>query len=393
MLRYWFVIVVILGLAMCSLTFAADGAAVNTGPIRIGEFNSYKTHPLFTEPYKKGWQLALDEVNAKGGVIGRPLVVESLDDGGTAKGAVEAVGKLRKGGAKLIFGGFLSDVGEVVAHQAGEDNFIYLSAFPASDALTDGPQFKTVFKVHPNAEFYGEILAKQAAALPIKHWATVVPDYVGGVAFANAFRVALSRLRPDVKWVADVKTALNKIDVDQTFTALKNAQAQGVFSHLFGTDLIQFVRAGKQSNYFDGVVMSNVSIGWPEYAPLLGKDLPEGWFTTGYPVGLVEGDSHKEFVEDYKKKYGDLPTYSSLTGYVALKFLVAAIERAGNEGTASIRNAMNGVVVQSPVGAVRMDAVSHQSTLGIWVGKTALVNDKPELFDFSYQSPEGQNGE
>src|SRR5260221_10076151 len=48
--------------------------------IRIGELNSYKAQPAFLEPYRKGWQLAVEEINAAGGVLGRPLQVVVRDD-------------------------------------------------------------------------------------------------------------------------------------------------------------------------------------------------------------------------------------------------------------------------------------------------------------------------
>ena len=50
--------------------------------IKIGEINSYSLLPAFTEPYRKGWQLAVEEINAAGGVNGKKLVVVSKDDGG-----------------------------------------------------------------------------------------------------------------------------------------------------------------------------------------------------------------------------------------------------------------------------------------------------------------------
>ena len=54
-------------------------------PIKLGELNSYKVFPAFLEPYKKGMELALAEINAAGGVLGRPLEIVSRDDNGNAR--------------------------------------------------------------------------------------------------------------------------------------------------------------------------------------------------------------------------------------------------------------------------------------------------------------------
>jgi len=72
--------------------------------IRIGELNSYKVFPAFLEPYKKGWELALEEINRGGGVNGRKLEVISRDDGGTPGDAVRVAEELisREQAALLI---------------------------------------------------------------------------------------------------------------------------------------------------------------------------------------------------------------------------------------------------------------------------------------------------
>src|ERR1700733_15175550 len=69
---------------LLALTFTghAPSAFAQSGEIKIGEINSYSLLPAFTEPYRKGWQLAVEEINAAGGVNGKKLVVISKDDGG-----------------------------------------------------------------------------------------------------------------------------------------------------------------------------------------------------------------------------------------------------------------------------------------------------------------------
>jgi branched-chain amino acid transport system substrate-binding protein len=59
-------------------------AGVQAQTIKIGELNSYKVFPAFLEPYKKGWDLALEEINKAGGVNGRKLEVISRDSSSSA---------------------------------------------------------------------------------------------------------------------------------------------------------------------------------------------------------------------------------------------------------------------------------------------------------------------
>ena len=68
--------------------------AVAQDTIKIGELNSYKAVPAFLEPYKKGWELAVEEINKAGGINGRKLEVVSRDDNGTPGDAVRVAEEL-----------------------------------------------------------------------------------------------------------------------------------------------------------------------------------------------------------------------------------------------------------------------------------------------------------
>ena len=85
--------------------------------IKIGELNSYKAVPAFLEPYKKGMELALEEVNAKGGVLGKKLELISRDDGANPGEAVRVAEELMtREGVVMISGTFLSNVGLAVTN-------------------------------------------------------------------------------------------------------------------------------------------------------------------------------------------------------------------------------------------------------------------------------------
>src|SRR5437879_12733368 len=72
----------VLGAGLAIAVAGMAGNAMAQSEIKIGEINSYSLLPAFTEPYRKGWQLAVEEINAAGGINGNKLVVVSKDDGG-----------------------------------------------------------------------------------------------------------------------------------------------------------------------------------------------------------------------------------------------------------------------------------------------------------------------
>src|SRR5258708_3300435 len=79
------------------------GPAGAQAPIKLGELNSYKVFPAFLEPYKKGWELAVEEVNAAGGVLGRKIEVVSRDDNGNPADAVRVAEELlSREGASIL---------------------------------------------------------------------------------------------------------------------------------------------------------------------------------------------------------------------------------------------------------------------------------------------------
>ena len=107
-------------------------------PVRIGEINSYSRFPAFTLSYQKGWQLAVEEVNAAGGVLGgRPLEVLSRDDGGETSNAVTLANQLVAGeGVALLSGTFLSNVGLAVSDFARQKEVLFVAAEPLSTQVT-----------------------------------------------------------------------------------------------------------------------------------------------------------------------------------------------------------------------------------------------------------------
>src|SRR2546430_6955666 len=83
-----------LGAGLAVLVTGMANTAMAQSEIKIGEINSYSLLPAFTEPYRKGWQLAVEEINAGGGINGKKLVVVSKDDGGKPADAQTAANEL-----------------------------------------------------------------------------------------------------------------------------------------------------------------------------------------------------------------------------------------------------------------------------------------------------------
>jgi len=124
-----------LGAALGVILGGMAQSAFAQSEIKIGEINSYSLLPAFTEPYRKGWQLAVEEVNAAGGVNGKKLVVVSKDDGGKPADAQTAANELVSSeNVAMLTGTFLSNIGLAVSDFANQKKVFFLAAEPLTDA-------------------------------------------------------------------------------------------------------------------------------------------------------------------------------------------------------------------------------------------------------------------
>jgi branched-chain amino acid transport system substrate-binding protein len=175
------------GLALCGPSAAQDG-----DPIKIGEINSYSRFPAFTLSYQQGWQLAVEEVNAAGGALGRPLEVISRDDGGQSANAVTLANELVAGeGVALLAGTFLSNVGLAVSDFANQKQILFIAAEPLSTALTWEQGNPYTWRLRPSTYMQNHMLADAAAELDATRWATIAPNYEYGQSAVAEFKKLL----------------------------------------------------------------------------------------------------------------------------------------------------------------------------------------------------------
>ncbi len=162
-----------LGLLLAGLVLGGT-AAQAADPIRIGDINSYQRMPAFTEPYKKGLLLALEEINAAGGVMGRPIEVISRDDDGKPGTAVRLADELFvKEEVAMITGSFFSHIGLALASYAGQKERVYLAAEPLADAIVWEKGNRYTFRLRPSTYMQAAMLAEEAAKTDAVRWATI----------------------------------------------------------------------------------------------------------------------------------------------------------------------------------------------------------------------------
>jgi branched-chain amino acid transport system substrate-binding protein len=368
------------------LAFGAPAAQAQQPPIKLGELNSYAQWAAFTVPYRNGWQMALDEINAKGGVLGRKIEIVSRDDGATTGSATRVADELvSREGVSLLFGSFLSNVGVAMADFANQKKIVYIAAEPLTDAVTMAQGNRYTFRVRPNNFMQVGMLVDQAKASGAKRWAIVAPNYEYGQSAAAVFKRLIQERVPGAQIVAEQYPALGKIEAGATASAIEQAKPDGIFNVLFGPDLTQFVREGNTRGLFEGATVLSLLTGEPEWLLPLKDEAPEGWTVTGYPWDEIKEPKHKAFIEAYRAKYNDTPRLGSLLGYMVVTMIRDAIERAGSTETEAVIKALEDAKFDTVIGPVTMRGIDNQSSMGAWVGKLVLKGAAGGMTDWTYK--------
>ncbi|MBB5213761.1 ABC transporter substrate-binding protein [Parapusillimonas granuli] len=364
---------------------AASAPARAADVIKIGELNSYKSQPAFLGPYKKGMELAVEQINAAGGVNGKQLELIVRDDNSNPGDAVRAAEELlSRDKVDVLTGTFLSHVGLAVTDYAKHKKRFFLASEPLTDKIVWAEGNDYTYRLRNSTYMQVAMLIPAAVKMNKKRWAIVYPNYEYGQSATATFKTLLKEAQPDVEFVAEQAAPLGKIDAGNVVQALADAKPEAMFNVLFATDLAKFVRAGSQRNLFKGLSVVSMLTGEPEYLDPLGRETPEGWVVTGYPWYAIDTPEHDRFLKAYQERYDDYPRLGTVVGYNTILSLAAGIAKAGTTDTPALIQAFKELEVDTPFGRIKYRGLDHQSTMGAYVGKLAVKDGKGVMVDFQY---------
>jgi len=379
-MKYWLLSAWVAALASTS------SLSVNAQtPIRIGEINSYSAIPQFTQPYKQGWQLAVEEINAAGGLLGRKVEVIARDDAGKPEDALRhAIELTSQEKVDVLAGGFLSNVGLALADHAAKNKRLFVASEPLTDAIVWDKGNRYTFRLRASTYMQAAMLVEEAAKLPAKRWATLAPNYEYGQSAVASFKELLKAKRPDVEFVGEQWPALGKIDAGSSLSALMQSKPDAIFNVTFGADLAKLVREGNQRSIFPKIPVVSMLSGEPEYLEVLKDETPKGWIVTGYPWDQIDTKEHASFAANYYKKFKENPKLGSVVGYATMQAIFAGIKKAGSTDNEKLIVAMRGLKFSTPFGPAEFRAIDQQSTMGAYVGKLDVRGNQGTMTQWRY---------
>jgi branched-chain amino acid transport system substrate-binding protein len=372
-------------IAAASLVAAAALPVHAQGVIKIGEVNSYKAQPAFLEPYKKGMDLAVEEINAAGGVGGRKLELITRDDNANPGDAVRVAEELlSREKIDVLTGTFLSHIGLALTDFAKQKKVFFLAGEPLTDKIVWANGNAYTYRLRPSTYMQVAMLVPEAAKLKKKRWAIVYPNYEYGQSAIASFKQLLKAAQPDVEFVAEQAPPLGRVEAGPVVQALLDSKPDAIFNVLFGADLSRFVREGNTRELFKGREVVSLLTGEPEYLDPLKDETPNGWIVTGYPWNGINTPEHRTFLAAYQKRFNDYPRLGSVVGYAMIRSVAAGVAKAGGTETDKLVAAFRGLQVDTPFGRITYRPEDNQSTLGAFVGRTKNEGGKGVMVDYRY---------
>ncbi len=381
MTRRLFAILSILIVASMILPACASGGA-GGGELKIGLLAPLSgSVPTFGVSTKEGAQLAIDEWNAKGGVLGKKLVLDVGDSQCEADPAVNAANKLiDQDGVKFIVGEVCSKASIPVSEIAVQKKVIQISPTSTNTSVTvdkNGATKPYVFRACFIDPFQGLVMAKFAMGKGYKTAFIMYDqgnDYVRGL--AEAFEKAFTQLGGQIVG----KETYTSTDTD--FSAILTKVADSKAEVLYLPDyynIVNLVGAQAKDKGITAVMMGGD--GW-DSADLDVKAADGGFYSNHYDPGDT-----RPIVVDWLKKYGatykddkgqpKVPDALATLAYDATNILLASIQKAGTDDTTAVAKAMEGITWEGVSGKITFDAqhnpIKAAAVIGVANGTKKFV--------------------
>jgi branched-chain amino acid transport system substrate-binding protein len=384
--------------ALAAFTPMTAGAAE---PIKIG-FPIPLSGPtaVYGEPILKGAELAVSEINAKGGVLNRKLELLSRDSKANADEAVRLARELIiKDNVDFLVGTLTSAEAPAVSTVAKENKIVFIAPTSKATILTDPQHIHPyIFRVSSNTDVEGLAGSTLMARWKdVKTVATIAPDYAYGRDSIAAFIASLKKLRPDIQIVDQQWPKLGEPDFTAFITAEMGKKPDAVYCSLFAGDFVTFTKEATPRGYFKAInnrLIDGAEVGTTDEAQALGGDYPYGIISDSYdPVIFTSNEppGHKKYIEDLKaftkEKYA---SGWSIVGYQSIYALADGIKKADITNSDAVAKALLGLTFDTPVGKRTISAKSHETFApeywGVMVKEAAYpfaVMQNPELLPAS----------
>ncbi len=357
------------------------GTAFAQQPVKIGGM-----YPLtgggavYGVPAMAGHQLAIEELNAKGGILGRKIESIERDDKLNPSAASSTMKELiTKDKVDIVLGGLSSAVGLAMSEVSKQEKVVYIATIPKTIQMTTDKLHKYVFRTASNTDFEGDTMSLLAGRYKLSKLCNLQLDYAYGNDLEAGIVKTLGKNAPNAKIVLTLKPKLGATDFNPFIPQVMAAGCDGVLSGLWGPHFVSWVKQAKPLGFFDKIKwISGGEIASHEIAGELKGDFPDNVISNTYELWYHAQDpSHKEFQARLAKKLNTQETPQwALLGYVGVMYAAAAMEKAKSTEADKVSAALEGLTIKTPVGPLTIDPKSHQANMGQFWGPMVKKPDR-----------------
>ena len=345
-------------------------------PIKIGVIQGLTAaHAFFGVPMLKGHNVARDEVNAAGGVLGRQIEYIVRDHKGTSAEATRVAKELiLNEKVNFLLGTVNSPCGFAISQVAKEYKVLYMDGGIKSAQHTIESGHRYLFALAVDDIYDGGVAALSESKSQFKNYWVIGWDYAYAHNIANSFAKKLKEVKPDAKIAGESWVRPGDTELAPLVTSILSSNADAIFSVLQGVSLGSFFKHGKPYGLFDKLhILCSATMGHQEILESMGKDVPDGirvdaFYFQGYPGTPRE----KEFVKRFLNRTGD-PYVPGIAhhGYVSSMVLFDAIKKARTTDTEKVIAALENMTFDTPLApGIKFRKMDHRSTLGEVFGVT-----------------------
>jgi branched-chain amino acid transport system substrate-binding protein len=357
-----------------ALTLVVASSAFSQDTIKIGVIYDFAggCH-MYSEAGIKGIKIALEEINAKGGILGKKVEYIVRDTEGKTDVAVREVKDLiLREKVNFLIGPCSSGTALAMQVVHSEYKILRISAIANTEAQTVDKFSPYFVEVVPNT--YMEAVAAtryfQKKVPKAKKFATIGPDYDFGRREEGAFTEEIKKLVPDAEIVYEAWPKLGEKDFTAFITAIMAKKPDAVHGSLFGGDLVSFTKQAAPYGFFERTPF--IALYDLPVLVALGPDAPEGTFAFGRGCFFMDPNPKMiEYAEKFKKATGDYPDGWAVQNYDAVYLLKAAIDKAGTIETEAVIKAIEGMPFDSLRGKFSIRALDHMGTVPCYQGTIA----------------------
>jgi branched-chain amino acid transport system substrate-binding protein len=372
-----------LSLALCIVILCVGSMSFAADVIKIGVIDTYSGGgALQGIDNLNGLKMAIDDINAKGGVLGKKFEIVTRDDKfSPSTGLSMAKELVLKEDVAVLVGTMNSATALAISEFASKEKIPFLITGAKSEKLIGEKGNRYTFLIDESTEMVGRAVATVLAKKPYTKYWMAGDDFEFGHSLDDAVWNHIKQLNPKAQLVGQTWWKLGETDFGPYITQMESAKPDFIIIGCSGATVIAFQKAAKATGldktipFYQHTAIDTVIL------RAVGNEGPEGVVgTANYMFYYPQTAENKTFAQTYEKLYSKPPSMPSFYGHTAAQFIAKAFQKAGKVDKEKFIDGLEGAVLDSTaVGKVEMRACDHRTMLPTYVGYTKKV---PEYKDF-----------